>query len=86
MAKNIYHADIKPENFVLDKTTGWKTYSLKVIDFGVSTIEKFEKLKGLSEDYVPQQIVAKNKQLSNSQKADVRFFESKQDREKYEYY
>ena len=82
MSKNIYHSDIKPENFVLDKTSSWKTMSVKVIDFGISTINKHHKLKGLTDDYVPKDIAVKVKS-DNRPKI---IFASKQERERYKIY
>ena len=43
---NIFHSDIKPENFILDKSSDWRYYTLKIIDFGVSGVGDFRSFRG----------------------------------------
>ena len=75
-AHDIFHSDIKPENFILDKSSDWRYYTIKIIDFGVSGIGDFTSFRG----YTPQYAM-------DGDKGEFKFSpQSKEERLVYEYY
>jgi serine/threonine protein kinase len=70
----VFHSDLKPENFVvLRHATDWRSHTLKIIDFGVSSINEFTNLLGRTPLY-------------SEPGEGPRFFASRDERLLYEYY
>jgi len=54
--RDMIHMDIKPENFMFDKTTG----SVKVIDFGSAQKNEGAELRGVTPGYIAPELSARN--------------------------